>query len=141
MWLQFRMSAPVFLTIAAHRLSRVLLYDLVSALGAQFAADGIPMSLDDVDEAFRLVHHGGQCRIVRFQEEVSHAGVVLRAFPAGRTLGGALWTMSRLTEKVAYAHDMASTTGACLPGCALNAPASSSSLRSPSRSASMARSG
>jgi Cft2 family RNA processing exonuclease len=124
---QFRMTAPIFMTVAAHRLSRVLLYDLASSLAQEFAQDALPFSLDEVDEAFRLMHHGGQCRVVRYQEELNHLGVVFRAFSGGRTLGGAIWTISRLTEKIAYAHDASPLSEQSLPQCALSMSSSSAS--------------
>jgi len=109
----------VFATIPVHRLAQLMLYDVVTAAQRSAAADDVPISLDDVDRALRPVAAGGLCRTLRFREEVSFKGATLEAEAAGRTLGGAVWTIARLTERIVYAHGVGSAAGAALPRCAL----------------------
>jgi hypothetical protein len=108
------MTAPV------HKLAQLLLYETVhSALQTQ-AADDVPFQLDDVDNCLRLAAFGGTCRSLRYKEEVVIKGVTVAAESAGRTLGGAMWSLSRLTENILYASAVALGAGDAVPPCGLS---------------------
>lgn len=108
------MTAPV------HKLAQLLLYETVYSALQTKAADDVPFQLDDVDRCLRLAAFGGPCRSLRFKEEVVVKGVTVAAESAGRTFGGAMWSISRLTESVLYVSSVALGTGSALPPCGLS---------------------
>lgn len=100
---RWRCPALVFSTLPVNRLAQMYLYDaFLARSGADpaFAA----FNLDDVDAAFKLIHFpGGRYDLLRYSEERTLKGVTLTPLPAGRSLGGALWRITKGPESILYA--------------------------------------
>lgn len=106
--------ARVFATPPVHRLGRLSLYDVATAVaGRRPDFDGF--TLDDVDGAFALAGgaegEGGRFVAVRYLEEVALPSAVAprrrvvtaTAAAAGGTLGAAVWRITSGAESVLYA--------------------------------------
>ena len=96
-------TASVLSTLPVHRLAQMVLYDAVLAkceADPHFSG----LDLDAVDACFRLASlPGGLYETLRFFEERVVGGVACVASPAGHSLGGAVWRLSKGPEVLVYA--------------------------------------
>lgn len=98
---QYGMTCPAFATQAAHMMGRLCLQDTVRSLRAREEFD--LFEEHDVNAAFENITP------LQFLQPKplsgKHSNIVVTAYAAGHSIGGAIWTISNGTETVLYAMD------------------------------------
>lgn len=94
------MSAiPVYATVAVSQLGRVSTVEYYRSNGHLGPLQSAFLEVSDVDEWFDKIH------LVKFFQNINalENKLVLTAYNAGHTLGGAFWQISKRLEKIVYA--------------------------------------
>lgn len=93
------LSCPVYATLPVSRLSKLALYDAHEGVAEQSAA-GAPFTLDEIDAALSRVSELKYSQTVLLSGRA--AGLSLTPLPAGGSLGGAMWRVSKALEEVLF---------------------------------------
>ncbi|KAG8464044.1 hypothetical protein KFE25_000212 [Diacronema lutheri] len=99
------LRCPVYATLPVWRMGQMFIYDAFQARASECGGDVDGFDLDDVDDAFAHVTQLKYSQTVRLRGPCAQ-GVSITPLPAGRTLGGALWRITREAEDVLYAPDI-----------------------------------
>lgn len=119
-------SIPVICTPPVLKMAQMTLYDahLNNAM-AQTADDFVFFTLDDVDHCFRNVTTVKYSEVsCRDHPDGRDGDLFVCAYPAGRTLGGASWSLSSGSTEVLYVMDMNLRREILLDGGTLDLPKS-----------------
>lgn len=121
--------APVYMTPPANRFASLTLCDAHRARALEEPEwEAGAFRLADVDAAFAFRAEGGPVTQVRFLEESAvRGGVLVTAYAAGYSLGGAMWRVVRGVESIIFAPMLNHRNEGHLPKALL-----SSLLKSPS---------
>ena len=97
--------APVFMTPPANRFASLTLCDAHrSRVLEEPEWEASAFRLSDVDAAFAFRAEGGPVAQVRFLEECPvRGGILVTAYAAGYSLGGAMWRVVRGVESIIFA--------------------------------------
>ena len=128
------LNAPIYSTLPVKRMGEMYLYDALIARnwgpGAKEVRmachanniDPFPqlMTADDVDVAFE------QFRTLNFRQNLTvntpGGTIVITPYPSGGSLGGAMWGVTKETDRIVYANRFNHRKELHLPSCALNDP-------------------
>eukprot|EP01116_Phalansterium_solitarium_P003529 TRINITY_DN14340_c0_g1_i1.p2 TRINITY_DN14340_c0_g1~~TRINITY_DN14340_c0_g1_i1.p2 ORF type:complete len:733 (-),score=366.09 TRINITY_DN14340_c0_g1_i1:191-2389(-) len=97
------LTAPIFGTVPAFKMGQMLMYDVFQS--KQNASDFDLFTLDDVDATFDATRFTQLKYSQRHTFQEKGAGIEIVAGAAGRTMGGAFWTIRKESEQVVYAVD------------------------------------
>ena len=89
----------MYATLPVSRLSKLALYDAHEGVAEQSAA-GAPFTLDEIDAALSRVSELKYSQTVLLSGRA--AGLSLTPLPAGGSLGGAMWRVSKALEEVLF---------------------------------------
>jgi len=128
------LTAPIYSTLPVKRMGEMYLYDALIArewgpgakqVRAALNKEGIDkapqlMTADDVDVAFE------QFETLNFRQNLTvntqGGTIVITPYPSGSTLGGAMWGITKETDRIVYANRFNHRKELHLPRCALNDP-------------------
>ncbi|KAI9205526.1 beta-lactamase-like protein [Polychytrium aggregatum] len=98
---QLGLTCPAYATIPVHDMGQICLYDAFQSRSE--VEEFKVFSLDEVDAAFENILP------LRYSQPFALLGkcqgITITAYPAGRTIGGALWKIKKDTDEIVYAVD------------------------------------
>jgi len=111
------LKAPVYATLPVQKMGEMTLYDAERHRSSR--EDFQAFTLDDIDLAFeRFV----QLKYFqRFKLEGKGRGIVITPFPAGHSIGGSVWRISKEMDEILYAVDYNHRRERILPSLDLTA--------------------
>lgn len=110
------LECPVYATLPVHKMGQMVLYDLYLSKRAEEDYD--TFDLNDVDRAF------GMFNTMRYAQQINLSGkgegITITPFPAGHSVGGTTWRISKEAEDILYAVDYNHRKERHLNGAALH---------------------
>eukprot|EP01012_Entosiphon_sulcatum_P032704 TRINITY_DN41553_c0_g1_i1.p1 TRINITY_DN41553_c0_g1~~TRINITY_DN41553_c0_g1_i1.p1 ORF type:complete len:799 (+),score=131.41 TRINITY_DN41553_c0_g1_i1:92-2488(+) len=93
------LRGPIFATLPTQRVAEMTLYDIL--LHRVLREDFDQFGVEDVEKAFSL------CTQLKYYQryKIPEHGVTITAYPAGHTLGGAVWRIVKEPDEIVYAMD------------------------------------
>ena len=110
------LNCPVYATLPVHKMGQMVLYDLYLAKRAEEEYE--TFNLNDVDRAF------GMFNPMRYAQQINLTGkgegITITPFPAGHSVGGTTWRITKEAEDILYAVDYNHRKERHLNGAALH---------------------